>query len=106
MSLEHQQWEPIVLKKNVKVPPKQVGNKFVKKLDGDEVEAPKTLGKEAGNLLAQKRCQKGLTQKALGQKLNIASNTIRDYENGNVVPEHNILLKICRELGLKISDVK
>lgn len=106
--MEHQQWHPVVLKKTVKTvtPPKQLGNKFVNKLDTEDPDAPKILGKEAGNLLSKKRCEKGFTQKSLAQKLNITSNTVRDYENGNVVPEHNILLKICRELGIKMSEIK
>ena len=49
------------------------------------------------------RLQKGLTQKAMAEKLHIAINTYSDYETGKVLPDILMFQNILSVLGLDLS---
>lgn len=105
MSLEHQDWKPVVLKKdNPKVHVQHVAG-FKKQIAilSDDPEPPKILGREAGQQILHARTSKKLTQAELAKQLNIQANVIRDYETGNVVPDRKILNLISKKLQIKIS---
>lgn len=100
-----QDWTPVILHKDK---PKQhiqhVANfKKQQNILSDEPDAPKILGREAGQQILQARNAKKWTQIQLAQQLALQANVIRDYEIGNVVPDKRILNRIGQKLGIKIS---
>jgi ribosome-binding protein aMBF1 (putative translation factor) len=104
MSTE-QDWTPVVFRKEK---PKQFvqhnpGFKKHQNILSDDPDAPKVLGREAGQQILQARNAKKLTQVDLARQINIQANIIRDYENGNIVPDRRILRLIGQKLGIKIA---
>ena len=103
-NLEHQDWKPLVFQKKVESTGTSFHHQqgFKKKLNllDDNPEPPKTL-KEFGKKISQARNILKLTQIDLGKKINIQANIIQKYETGDVVPDDNILSKICKALNLK-----
>lgn len=57
-----------------------------------------------GAKLKNYRKEKNLTQKALGEKVGVAHNTISSYENGTNEPEQDILFKLADALDVSIND--
>jgi putative transcription factor len=104
-SFEHQDWTPVVLRKTDKkiIPPLQPGNKQFQQLDGDEPEAPKTVGLSVGKQIQQARTAKKMTQKDLAQKINVKPSVIQEYETGSAIPEPKVTRKISQVLGIKIA---
>ena len=58
-----------------------------------------------GNRIKEERKKKNMTQKALGEKIGVAHNTISSYESGKNAPEQNAIFKIARVLGIKVDDL-
>lgn len=104
MSFE-QDWEPLIFRKDK--PKEQVhhreGFKKQKNIMSDNPDAPKVLGREAGQQILQARNAKKLTQVDLARQLNLQTNLIRDYECGNIVPDKRILRLIGQKLNIKIN---
>lgn len=53
-----------------------------------------------GDNIKRIRLEKGLTQKQLGEKCNIAESTIRKYELGLLNPKRQTIKKIAEGLGV------
>ena len=106
--MDHQDWEPVVLRKNTerKTRYNAPGHKKFKKIDSEDVEAPKTLGLSAGRQIQQARAAKKMTQKELAQKINVKAQLITDYETGKAIPSRAILNKINHALGIVIRVSK
>lgn len=100
-----QQWEPLVFRKPQANEQKHhaPAHKKFKKLDSDDVEAPKPISLSSAKQIQQARCSKNLTREQLAQRLNVKEAVIRDYENGKAVPERSVVNKINRILGVKIE---
>ena len=114
-------WKPVILKKS----PTQLKNQgFAKtesikkistastsgsknyKLDNDGDFSDVKLNKVSFSLkmkIMKARQNKGLTQKQLADKIGINVNEIKRYENGDVIPDSNILNKLGRELGVNLN---
>lgn len=58
-----------------------------------------------GSRIKEIRTQKGLTQKELGRKCEIAESTIRRYELGSLNPKIETLQKIANALEVSVSDL-
>jgi|SRR3990172_707860 len=103
--MEHQDWTPIVLKKDEKkiIQPHPPGHKQYKNLDSNDPDAPKPVGLSIGKQIQQARLNKKMTQDELAQKINVKPNIIRDYENGKAIPDKKVIQKISQILGIKIS---
>ena len=61
-----------------------------------------TLGKE----IQQGRTAKNLTQKQLATMLNEKPQVIQQYENGQAIPNPQIINKLQRALGVKLTRPK
>lgn len=48
-----------------------------------------------GNIIRNMRTNVGISQKELGEKLNMADTTISSYERGNSQPDFETILKIA-----------
>jgi len=105
--MEHQDWNTVVLRKKSsfehKTPHHSAGHKTFKRLDSDDVEAPKTLGLSAGKQIQQARVAKKMSQKQLAQKINVKVQLITDYEVGTAIPSRAILNKLNRCLDIVIK---
>lgn len=58
-----------------------------------------------GSRIKEIRTQKGLTQKELGRKCEIAESTIRRYELGSLNPKIETLQKIANALGVPVTEL-
>jgi ribosome-binding protein aMBF1 (putative translation factor) len=108
--MDHQDWKPVVLRKSKPKPQPKLqssGHKQFTKLDNndEDIEAPKYLSYEFRQQLQKARCSKKMSQKDLANRINEQTSIVSGYENGKMVPQSRILIKINRILGtrLKIS---
>ncbi len=58
-----------------------------------------------GDLLKEKRIEKGLTQEELGKLVGVSKVTIHSYEKNKKTPSLKHLVIICKKLDMKIDDV-
>ncbi len=59
------------------------------------------IGKFIGTL----RKEKGLTQEQLGEKLGVTNKTISRWENGNYMPDVEMLSLLSKEFGVSINEL-
>lgn len=101
-----QDWKPVQIKKKTVSTPQinfNPGHKRDLNLTSDDPDPPKTLGIEKGKMIQQARCSKKLSQADLAKKINVQANVVKDYENGNIIPNKKILRLISQHLGIKID---
>lgn len=60
---------------------------------------------KSGRFIAQLRKQHNLTQEKLGEKLGVTNKTISRWENGNYMPDIEILQLLSREFGVSINEL-
>ena len=53
---------------------------------------------QVGNFICQRRKEKGLTQKQLGEKLGVSNKAVSKWENGSSVPRVNLIPKLSELL--------
>ena len=58
-----------------------------------------------GRFIAERRKSIGLTQAQLAEKLNITDRAVSKWENGKSLPDSSIMLELCAELGITVSDL-
>lgn len=77
------------------------------KLDNDNDGIPKPLKKhlsvESRQEMIKKRVDMGLTQVKLNQQCSFPMNTIRDIENGNIVPTSAQMNILRSQLGIRMK---
>jgi transcriptional regulator with XRE-family HTH domain len=61
--------------------------------------------KKFGRFLAQLRKEKNLTQEALGQKLGVTNKTISRWENGNYMPDIEMLKLLSEEFDVSMNEL-
>lgn len=96
-----QDWEPVVLKKNVYSEKKTSVNKLDN--EDDEIKKQVTISSSNSKLIQQARLLKKISQKDLANKINKDVKTIQIYESGKGVPELGVMLKIEKALGIKLN---
>ncbi|MDE6259959.1 MAG: helix-turn-helix domain-containing protein [Oscillospiraceae bacterium] len=60
---------------------------------------------KVGRLIAQLRKEQGLTQEALGQKLGVTNKTVSRWENGNYMPDIELLVPLGEALGVSVNEL-
>ena len=60
---------------------------------------------KTGKFIVQCRHEKNLTQKELGDRLNVTDRAVSKWENGRSFPDVNLIEEICRELDIEVSDL-
>ena len=76
-------------------------------LDNDnENTKVKTVSKEVGDLIRNKRVSKNMTQKQLASLVNMTQSSLQKYENGTAVSDNQILIKLGRKLGVNLINTK
>ena len=58
-----------------------------------------------GKFIAALRKEKGLTQEKLGEKLGVTNKTVSRWENGNYMPDVEMLLLLSEEFGVSINEL-
>ena len=60
---------------------------------------------KVGKFIAQLRKVQGLTQEALGQKLGVTNKTVSRWENGNYMPDIELLVPLGETLGVSVNEL-
>lgn len=63
------------------------------------------MEKSIGNFIAQKRKERGLTQKELAGRLNISFQAVSKWEQNMALPGTDILLRLAGELQVNVEDI-
>lgn len=58
-----------------------------------------------GKFIATLRKEKSLTQEQLGEKLGVTNKTVSRWENGNYMPDVEMLLLLSKEFGVTINEL-
>jgi putative transcription factor len=71
--------------------------------DDEEIPISDKVGKDLGMKIQQARLAKNIKQIDLAKQLNITPDIIRDYENGTAIKNGNLLNKMSKLLGVKLT---
>jgi len=107
--MEHQDWKPVVLKKNTIVPKSSLSSNGLlenrkpivhenQALDMDEKKL-EFFTPVMGKRIAALRVEKGWNQEQLAQRLNMPKKTITDIESGKEKYNGPLVSKLKRVLG-------
>ena len=109
MTLDHQDWTPVVVKKkNTKNstntqkktnPQNQKIKNIEKRVEEDDLKHKK-ITPELKQKIIQGRCSQKLTQKELAQKCNFPLQVINEIETGKAIYNHQQINKIKRILKI------
>ena len=58
-----------------------------------------------GNNIKKYRLLSGISQKELGEKLNVSSDIIKMYEEEFMVPDSECLIEIAKLFKIKVADL-
>tara|TARA_R110002074_G_scaffold149819_1_gene302571 strand:+ start:1632 stop:1946 length:315 start_codon:yes stop_codon:yes gene_type:complete len=94
-----QDWTPIVIKKN----PTKPSPKPTKPKELDEIGKVQPTTLELRKQIQNSRMAKKMSQAELAKLINEKPNIIQGYENGKAVPDHKVLQKLRRVLGVKLT---
>jgi len=115
----YQDWDPVIIRgkvdktkekekyvkffgQEIKLPNKNPGKSREQKLEETEIGTHKKIGKETGLTIQRARVSKKYTQKELANLINVSSDIISSYESGKAIPNHKIMQKLRRVLGVKL----
>tara|TARA_B100000287_G_scaffold262270_1_gene246769 strand:- start:221 stop:577 length:357 start_codon:yes stop_codon:yes gene_type:complete len=115
----YQDWDPVIIRgkvdktkekekyvkffgQEIKLPNKNPGKSREQKLEETEIGTHKRVGKETGLTIQRARVAKKYTQKELANLINVSSDIISSYESGKAIPNHKIMQKLRRVLGVKL----
>ena len=60
---------------------------------------------KTGRFIAALRKERNLTQEQLGEKLGVTNKTISRWENGNYMPDVEMLSLLSKEFGVSINEL-
>ena len=60
---------------------------------------------KVGKFIAVLRKEQGMTQEALGRKLGVTNKTVSRWENGNYMPDIELLVPLGEELGVSVNEL-
>ena len=112
-------WDPVIIRgkvdktvekekyvkffgQEIKLPNKNTGKSREQKLEETEIGTHKKIGKETGLTIQRARVAKQYTQKDLAGLINVSTDIISSYELGKSIPDHNVMQKLRRVLGVKL----
>lgn len=99
--MEHQDWNPCVINKS-----KPLKKNIIIQKDTDEIEKKDNISIDNRLIIQKARLAHKLTQKQLAQKINVDEKTIKNYENGNAVPELRLMCKLENILKVSLNKKK
>lgn len=60
---------------------------------------------KVGKFIARLRKEQGLTQEALGHRLGVTNKTVSRWENGNYMPDIELLVPLGAALGVSVNEL-
>ena len=60
---------------------------------------------KSGRFIAEKRKEKGMTQKELAKHLGIGDKAISKWECGRGMPDNSIMVPLCDLLGINVNEL-
>ena len=60
---------------------------------------------KVGKFIAALRKEQGLTQEALGRKVGVSNKTVSRWENGNYMPDIELLVPLGEVLGVSVNEL-
>lgn len=60
---------------------------------------------KVGKFIAQLRKERGLTQEELGQRVGVTNKTVSRWENGNYMPDIELLVPLGEILGVSVNEL-
>lgn len=106
--MNHQDWEPVVIRSSSKTTPKtgpkvsEAGH-IARKAENTEFGKLKMLTHKSRSEMAQARIAKSLTQKQLDQRCQFPANSCNLWEAGKMCPSGPQLNILHRILGIKLE---
>jgi hypothetical protein len=117
--MEHQNWEPVVLRRGA---PKNMNEAAARGMvekrlrdsnasthqhiralaEATEVKKPKKVSPESRAELVKARLAKGFTQDQADNACALPKHTFKGLESGQITPNQPILQKISREMGINL----
>ena len=82
-----------------------MGKNFHEKYAIIFLEVSKMNPVKIGKFIAALRKEKNLTQEQLGEKLGVTNKTVSRWENGNYMPDVEMLSLLSREFGVTINEL-
>ena len=64
-----------------------------------------TTKNQVGTFIAQCRKEKKLTQKQLGENLNVTDRAVSKWETGRSFPDVRLMEPLCQELDISVSEL-
>ena len=61
--------------------------------------------KKTGEFLKKLRKEKNITQEALAEKIGVSNRTVSRWENGNNMPDWDLILQISQFYNVRIEDI-
>tara|TARA_A100001015_G_C15036218_1_gene736377 strand:+ start:3667 stop:4008 length:342 start_codon:yes stop_codon:yes gene_type:complete len=111
--MDHQDWGTNIINIQNKEPSKPVQkivlseshSHFVKlnNADGEDGFHQETISYSLRMEIQKARNAKKLSQKQLAKNLNISATIIHEYESGKSIPNPSMLVKLSKELGVKLK---
>ena len=104
-----QDWETVVLKKQVSIPSssnKNSENSNKPKKDENDIEKPKKVSNELKIAIQQARMNNKLSQKQLASMMCCQPSLINQYENGKAIPNNSFISKLEQKLKTKLPRIK
>ncbi|MBQ9937985.1 MAG: helix-turn-helix transcriptional regulator, partial [Oscillospiraceae bacterium] len=60
---------------------------------------------KVGKFIAQLRKEKGITQEELGRRIGVTNKTVSRWENGNYMPDIEMLQLLSEQFGVTIEEL-
>ena len=61
--------------------------------------------RKVGRFIARLRKERGITQEALGRELGVTNKTVSRWENGNYMPDIQLLVPLAEALGVSVNEL-
>ena len=100
-----QDWNTVVFNKTNKQEKTNKNNNSVTNIN-DDIEIIPKISLSNRLLIEKGRANKKFTQQQVAKLLNVDINLYKKYENGQISPDYNILLKIEKVLNIKLNKKK
>lgn len=82
-----------------------MGKHFTKKCAIIFLEVIKMNQVKIGKFISALRKENGMTQEQLGEKLGVTNKTVSRWENGNYMPNIEMLSLLSKEFGVSINEI-
>lgn len=104
--MNHQDWNPVVLRKRVtpinKVSP-EVSHEV--KIEREEIGTHEKVSVSLAKTIQQARIAKGYkTQKELANAMGVKVDIINGYESGKIIPDTIVMQKLRKVLGVRLKN--